>query len=262
MADDDAPAPETAPETETDPALETDPAPETDPTGPALHGEGPGDDDQHEDAVFEGHGEDEWVKSVVADLVLWRHPVLTGLWLVVFLLVFFLVEVSDYSLLTLFSYLVLLQLMATTGAIRSAPTLKSVGLLRPGFDPKVFAQQRQAFTPDELARFSRGSAMIAYEVISYWNDALVTRDARKVLKITAGALALAVAGIALTVDLALLVVVLVAFTVPKLYEEQGDRIDEFVAVVRERVEARVPLDRIQDALVRVADRLEPVLGSL
>lgn len=217
---------------------------------------------QETEIPYEGVGEDEWVKSVVWDLVLWRQPVLTGLWLVVFFLVFFLLEVSEYSVLTLLSYLILLQLVTATALIRAAPTLKTMGLLRQAFDPKIFAQQRQAFTPEELTRFSRGAAMLAYEAILNWNDALVTRDARKVLRVSAGMVTLAALGIFLSVDLAVLIVVVVGFSVPKIYEMQGDRIDEFTAVLWEAVERRLPVDRFFDLAATLAERLEPVLGSL
>jgi len=227
-----------------------------------LDGDADANADAGEQVAYDDALEDEWVKTVVWDLVLWRHPVLTGLWLVVFFLVSFLMEVSEYSVLTLFSYLVLLQLVATTGAIKSAPALKSVGLLRASFDAKVFAHQRQAFTPDELTKFARGTALIAYGYLTAWNDALVTRDARKVLRTAAAMLGLAALGAVLSVDQALLLLVLATFSLPKIYELEGDRVDEFAAVVHEAVAKRVPLDRAKDAARGFAERLEPVLGSL
>ena len=83
-------------------------------------------------------------------------------------------------MLTLICYLILLQLMATTAAIKGAPTLKSVGLLKANFDPKTFALQRQAFTSQDLLRFSTGSASIAYDWNMSWNDALITRSDQSV----------------------------------------------------------------------------------
>ena len=104
--------------------------------------------------------------------------------------------------------------------------------------------------------------MLAYEAILNWNDALVTRDARKVLRVSAGMVTLAALGIFLSVDLAVLIVVVVGFSVPKIYEMQGDRIDEFTAVLWEAVERRLPVDRFFDLAATLAERLEPVLGSL
>jgi hypothetical protein len=221
----------------------------------------PEEQQQQEEELFGSH-EDEWVKNVVGDLILWRSPIHTGLWLVVFFLIFFLVEISDYSLLTLFSYLILLQLLFTTSAIRGAPTLKGMGLIRPSFDPKIFALQRQAFTPDEMARFSRGMSMIMYEAIIWWNDALITSDAKKVLKTTGMLSIMCILGLLLTFDQTILLIVLTAFTIPRVYESEGDRIDEFLAVMKEAAERRLPLDRIYTIIENLASRLEPVLGRL
>jgi hypothetical protein len=90
------------------------------------------------------------VRTVLEELILWRRPLHTALWLTTLALAFFLVVVSEYSLLTLVCYLVLIQLAATSAAMRGAPMLKTVGLLRASFDPKTFAAQRQAFTSEEV----------------------------------------------------------------------------------------------------------------
>jgi len=100
------------------------------------------------------------------DLVLWRRPLHTGLWLVTLFLSFFLIVVSEYSVLTLLCYLILIQLSATAVAMKAAPFLKTVGLIRPGFDPKNFAAQRQAFTAEELVLFSRGNEISFLTIIN------------------------------------------------------------------------------------------------
>jgi len=129
-------------------------------------------EDQEDDQDDDSDGA--WVRHVVEDLLLWHYPIHSALWLVVFFLVFFLVKVSEYSLLTLACYLILLQLVATTSAIRGAPVLKSMNLLRGSFDPKTFALQRQAFSAEELYRFSRGCAEIASTWILEWNDTFLS----------------------------------------------------------------------------------------
>jgi hypothetical protein len=212
---------------------------------------------------YEDDGSDgAWVKHVVEDLLLWHHPVHSALWLVVFFLVFFLVKVSEYSLLTLICYLVLLQLIATTAAIRSAPVLKSMNLLRASFDPKTFALQRQAFSAEELFRFSRGCAEIGSEWILEWNDTLETRNAKKVLRVASAFFWLAVFGLVIPFDVMLLLFVLGLFTVLKIYDLQHERIDEILNVLYERYDEKLApvLRKVYPLLDSVLYRLEPIIG--
>lgn len=203
-----------------------------------------------------------WVRHVVEDLLLWHYPVHSALWLLVFFLVFFLVKVSEYSILTLMCYLILLQLVATTAAIRSAPVLKSMNLLRASFDPKTFALQRQAFSAEELFRFSRGCAELASSWILEWNDTLVTRNARKVIRVAGALLVTAIIGLALPFDIILVTAVVLAFTVLKIYDLQRERIDELVEILYERYDQKLaPITRmVYPILDSLLFRLEPVLG--
>ena len=213
--------------------------------------------------LYEDDGSDgAWVKHVVEDLLLWHYPVHSALWLVVFFLVYYLVKVSEYSVLTLLCYLILLQLLATTAAIRSAPVLKSMNLLRASFDPKTFALQRQAFSAEELFRFSRGCAEIGSDWILEWNDTLETRNAKKVLRVTSGFFWLAVFGLVIPFDVVLALFVVGAFTVLKIYDLQRERIDEVIDVLYERYDQKIaPLLRwVFPILDSMLYRLEPLIG--
>jgi hypothetical protein len=216
------------------------------------------------DAVaWEDDGSDaDWVKHVIEELLLWRHPVHSALWLVIFGLVFFLVKVSEYSILTLICYTVLLQLVATTGAIRAAPLLKSMNLLRASFDPKTFALQRQAFSAEELFRFSRGCAEIGSYWILQWNDTLETRNAKKVVRVGSVLFWLAVIGLIIPFDVVLLMSVALAFTVFKVYDLQRDRVDEVFEVLRERYNEKLEprLRWFWPLLDSLLYRLEPIIG--
>ena len=221
------------------------------------------DDDGPPQDRFGGRGlefEDgeSFVRRAVGDVLRWRSPLQSALWLSTLTLTFFLIEFSEYSALTLFAYLVLLQLASTAVAIQAAPALKKVGLMRESFDPKIFALQRQAFSVDELQKFSQGAAGIVFGWIMMWNDALETTDARKVLKVAGLMFLLSVLGKLVSFPVFLYCVVLVAFSVPALYERQQEKIDE----IWERVEDRTDevWDRVYVTLGPVLDRLEPVLG--
>merc|ERR1712086_1047109 len=64
---------------------------------------------------------EEFVRESIHSLVNWKSPMHSALWFSVLGLIFFLTQMSEYTLVTLVSYLILLQLMATTAAIRTAP---------------------------------------------------------------------------------------------------------------------------------------------
>jgi len=195
--------------------------------------------------------------------LLWRRPLHTALWLVTLALTFFLVVVSEYSLLTLMCYLVLIQIGGTAAAQRAAPFLKTVGLMRAGFEPKNFAAQRQAFTAEELLLFSRGTALIVYEKWMLWNDAMTTRDAKKVVRVLAFSAALVVLGLVTSLDRALFGLCVVLFSVPKLVDSQHVVLNELYHILLERFEQKVlpQYDRIAPVVNFVLVRLEPVLGT-
>jgi len=195
--------------------------------------------------------------------LLWRRPLHTALWLVTLALTFFLVVVSEYSLLTLLCYLVLIQIGGTAAAQRAAPFLKTVGLMRPGFEPKNFAAQRQAFTAEELLLFSRGTALIVYEKWMLWNDAMTTRDAKKVVRVLAFSAALVMLGLVTSLDRALFGLCVVLFAVPKLVDSQHVVLNELYHILLERFEQKVlpHYDRIAPVVNFVLVRLEPVLGT-
>lgn len=196
-----------------------------------------------------------WVRTLVSNLILWRSPINTGLWLLVYLLMFFLVQVSGNSLLTLVAVLVLLQLVATTSAIRGAPALKRVGLLPASFDPRVFALRRQMFSAEELMRFTRGCAEIASSWVFEWNDALETRNARKVIRYACLAFGSIVAGLLFSFEVAMFLGVLCLFTIPKAYNRYGESLDD----LGERYGNK--LDPLLRRFYPMLDAFEPVIGS-
>lgn len=213
--------------------------------------------------IWEDDGSDgAWVRHVIEDLLLWRDPLNSGAWLLLFSITFYLVKVSEISILTLVCGILVLQVLMVTAAIKSAPLLKSMNLLRPSFDPKTFTLQRQAFSQEELFRFSRGCAEVASSWILEWNDTLVTRNARKVVRVGGAFFALIVVGLILPFDIFLALVVILAFTLLKIYDLQRDRIDEILEILNERYEQKIAprLQVLYPVLDSILYRLEPIIG--
>lgn len=98
----------------------------------------------------------EWVKNAILNILFWRTPLLSGLWFSTIFLVFFLTLISDYSLLSLVCYVIILQLVLAWVLMRIGPTLSQMGIVRQGFDGRTFVLQRQALTPDEMRIATQG----------------------------------------------------------------------------------------------------------
>jgi hypothetical protein len=97
----------------------------------------------------------------------------------------------------------------------------------------------------------------------FWNDALTTRDARKVVKMLGLTAACMVLGLVASLEKVLFLACVLAFTLPKAYDAQHVAIDELAQVLQERFERRLlPLyDKVSPALHAVLVRLEPILGT-
>ncbi|KAH9256524.1 hypothetical protein BASA81_005439 [Batrachochytrium salamandrivorans] len=112
-------------------------------------------------------------KRALMSLFLWENPFFSLVWVVLLLLVGLLLLVYRYSLLTLSCYVVLIQLALTKLALILGPVVSKE------FDPEEFVFQRQAFSPDQIFRFSRGLADLVVTLFFAWQDVLTTRDAKK-----------------------------------------------------------------------------------
>lgn len=193
-------------------------------------------------------------KQAVLSLFLWEHPFFSLVWLVLLLLVLLLLLVYRYSLLTLSCYVVLIQLALTKLALTLGPVVSKE------FDPEEFVFQRQAFSPDQMFRFSRGLADLAVTLSFAWQDVLTTRDAKKVLATGAGLLVAIVLGF-LPLELVGMLAVLVCFSAFKVADLERERIDSVRQAVVNRIETS---DFAQRRIVPVVQSLlvafEPVIG--
>jgi hypothetical protein len=204
-----------------------------------------------------------FVRTSVGDILLWKNPLQSGLWFSTIFLMFFLTIFSEYSLMTLLCYIILLQLLFTNGIIRAAPSLSKMGLLRANFNPKTFAMQRQAFSIDELKKFAKGSAGIIYSWIQIWNEALSTDDAQVVLSVAFSLFVLAIVGKIMTLSVFLFIIFLGAFTCPKIYSLQSEKFDDLYYQAQDKFEDvwDVIYDKIGPVLDKVLAILRPIIGE-
>lgn len=197
--------------------------------------------------------EEAWVRSLVHSLLIWETPLETGLWFSVFCLSFFLVRVGNYSPLSLACYVALLQIVLTAGAVRSAPFLKQIKLLGEDFDPKLFALQRQAFSVDELERFSVGASHVVGRLVHDWNDVLTSTSLRVLVRAVESLACVLILGKLFDVGTVVFVVVCLCFSVPFLKHSKPDEFGELLdSVVAKYVD-------LEDAFV---DKAGPALDAV
>ena len=120
-------------------------------------------------------------EGYLADILLWKSPIRTGLWFVVGTLLFYLTRIVGYSALTVSSYLMLVQLSVTTFIVKFAPVMKQARLVEEDFDTELFLNEGLFFTPETV----HGAAHVAYQVFksesSKWEQLISTGSAKNLL---------------------------------------------------------------------------------
>lgn len=120
-------------------------------------------------------------EGYLADIILWKAPVRTGLWFLLGTLLFYLTRIVGYSALTVASYLMLVQLSVTTFIVKFAPVMKQARLVEEDFDTALFLNEGLFFTPQTV----EGAATVAFRVCSSefdkWQRLVSTGSARNLL---------------------------------------------------------------------------------
>lgn len=117
----------------------------------------------------------------LADILLWKAPIRSGLWLLVGTLLFYLTRVVGYSALTVASYLMLVQLSVTTFIVKFAPVMKQARLVEADFDTTLFLNEGLFFTPETVF----GAASVTFHVCTSefdkWQKLVTTGSAKRLL---------------------------------------------------------------------------------
>uniref|UniRef100_A0A7S3LPP9 PPM-type phosphatase domain-containing protein n=1 Tax=Aplanochytrium stocchinoi TaxID=215587 RepID=A0A7S3LPP9_9STRA len=103
-------------------------------------------------------------KGYTAELLLWRSPLRSGLWLLVGCLLFFLTSFVGYSVLTIGSYLLIAQLMINSIVVNFSPLLKQARLVNKDFDTTVFISEGTFFTSELTDRAAEMTLQVCYIV--------------------------------------------------------------------------------------------------
>jgi len=117
----------------------------------------------------------------LSQLLLWKNPVKSMLWLTVGCQFFFLSYFADYSVLTLGSYLVMMQILIKTFVVKAAPLLVRVGLVDSDFDSTVFVLQGTFFSDEVVKRAYNFVLAWSQNLFSKWNVIVHDGSATNVL---------------------------------------------------------------------------------
>jgi len=117
-----------------------------------------------EKRVIPGLSEDGYLSNVL----LWKTPVTTFLWLSVGILVFFLTYFADFSVLSLTAYLLLMQIVITFLVVKLAPILIRIKLLSSGFDSTVFVFEGSVLSDEVVERAANVTEKLATTVFEHW----------------------------------------------------------------------------------------------
>lgn len=102
----------------------------------------------------------------VTALLLWQDPIRTGIWFFTLLIGFFLINIVEYSFLSLVCNLLIMQLLGSVAIVHAQGLLKSIGVLNKDFDGERFVRESAVFTDELIERTST----TAYAVSKDWFD--------------------------------------------------------------------------------------------
>jgi hypothetical protein len=117
----------------------------------------------------------------LSELLLWKSPLRSMLWFSVGCLAFFLTFFAGYSLLTLASYLLIIQIVITTAVVKTAPLLKRMRFIDAEFDTTLFVLQSTLMSHEAVQRAAEITHQIASSVFSRWNVVVHDGSATNIL---------------------------------------------------------------------------------
>ncbi|CAK8994691.1 Complex I intermediate-associated protein 30, partial [Durusdinium trenchii] len=117
-----------------------------------------------------------FVKYWLWNLMTWKNSMYSSLALSLNVLTFMLLHYSQYTLLTLFTFLVLFQLTATSMAFHFAPVLRETGMVGRRWSATRFAESRQLMSGEEIQKVGQGLAEFSAMLMSEWEFLLTEEE--------------------------------------------------------------------------------------
>lgn len=180
------------------------------------------------------------LRSLVADLLLWRKPLLSALVFAVGLFGFFLNGVLGYSCITLFAYVALSHIVARVVYTNARSVLAEMNVLE---QRQLVPVPDNFISEDELtqlvpmaAKGINSALRTAFGLLVGECDLFTGQVNIAVIKLAGVLYALSFLGKSLGTSGIFFVAFIAAFTVPKLYEKKQREIELALAVCKEKTE--------------------------
>mmetsp|Transcript_11194 Transcript_11194/g.12833 ORF Transcript_11194/g.12833 Transcript_11194/m.12833 type:complete len:263 (+) Transcript_11194:232-1020(+) len=177
----------------------------------------------------------EFISQALERLGRWEDVKHSGLWLSFFSLLYFLTEISRYSLVTVVAYVLILQIGSLNILIRNEGVIKGAGIWSEDFDARWLATQRQTMSFAQIDKVTRGAAMVGQTWAGKWEEVLETEDEYRVYGVMAFLCAFTLVGKILPLSAVFFLLGSYIFFFPLVYAKYHDDIDQAYANTHERL---------------------------
>ena len=171
----------------------------------------------------------------IADIFLWRFPLVSTIWFVVLQLIFFLHIFCDYSLLTIMSLVALWQLLVDFLLVTVVPFAQKIGLFSEDIQIKDTLRKTTLFNTQVLKIVGAAAYEISDMAIGMWRMTVLEANMARVLVVFRFVLVVLIRSF--SVPMTLWLILMAFFTVPVSYS-------------RNRLFADVVVDGASDAASR------------
>jgi len=153
----------------------------------------------------------------IADIFLWRFPLISAIWFIIVQLMFFLVVFCDFSLLTMAAFLALWQLVIDFSMAQFVPKAQQMGWIAGSFDIKEVIRKNTLFNINLNKRVASVTHEISDMAIGMWKVTVFEANLSSIL--VAGRFVVVVFLRSFSVATTIWLFVLVLFTIPISYSK-------------------------------------------
>jgi len=120
----------------------------------------------------------------IADIFLWRFPLVSIIWFVILQVVFFLCMFCNYTLLSVGAFLFLWQLVMDLVLVRIGPSLKKAGIIGDDVDMSETVKKNVFFNAQLIKRVGSATYEVADLLIGMWRVTVLEANIGRVLVVS------------------------------------------------------------------------------
>lgn len=117
----------------------------------------------------------------IADIFVWRFPLVTACWFSILQVLFFLVHFCDYTLLAIASFLGLWQLVVDLILVKVVPVLQKKGFVNEDLDIKYVVRKTILFNPQLIKQVGSAAYELADLMIGMWRLTVLEANLSRIL---------------------------------------------------------------------------------